>query len=234
VRTGEEALDLLETVKPDVLIVDLGLPGMSGFALVERVREKLDGSVAIVVLTARDLTVDERARLDARVDLVAQKGMMTGGGFLDAIGSLRGRPKRDPVSGGGRVLVVDDSEVNRRVVKAVLSPAGYDVVEAPDAAAGLAIAREQPPRIVLMDIRMPGMDGLEATRELAADPRTKDIPVVAVSAQAMAGDRDRALAAGCVAYVAKPIGRQELLDVVRAAIRRYPSSPPAAAAQETT
>jgi two-component system chemotaxis sensor kinase CheA len=242
VRTGEEALDLLETVKPEVVVVDLGLPGMSGFALVQRVREKLDGAVAIVVLTARDLTTDERTRLDASVDLVAQKGMMTGGGFLDAIGSLRGRTKRDRVTGGGRVLVVDDSEVNRRVVKAVLSPAGYDVVEAPDAAAGLAIAREQPPRIVLMDIRMPGMDGLEATRELAADPRTRGIPVVAVSAQAMAGDRDRALAAGCVAYVAKPIGRQELLDVVSAAIRRHPSPLPAgaaataaaAAAQETT
>jgi signal transduction histidine kinase/ActR/RegA family two-component response regulator len=144
------------------------------------------------------------------------------------VGSGRQIPSSIPVASrsrlatapslGAKVLVIDDSEVNRRVVRAILAPAGYDVLEAADAQFGLSIAREHLPSVILMDVRMPDMDGLEATIQLAADPTTQHIPVVVISAQAMAGDRERALAAGCVAYVAKPISRQELLTAVHGAL----------------
>ena len=159
-----------------------------------------------------------------RVSLVAQKGMMTGGGFLESIATLvEPKPPGAPL----RVLIIDDSATNCRVVSGMLTAAGHEHAEAQDAAMGIEIARASRPDVILMDIRMPGMDGLEATRILRRDPRTSAIPIIAVSAQAMLGDRERAIEAGCVGYVAKPVARVELLETIARAVTRCdPSLPP--------
>jgi two-component system cell cycle response regulator DivK len=92
------------------------------------------------------------------------------------------------------------------------------VIEAGDAPAGLASVREHPPDVILMDIQMPGMDGLAATALLKADASTSRIPIVAVTAHAMAGDADRALAAGCIAYIPKPVSRAALYEALGVAL----------------
>jgi CheY-like chemotaxis protein len=124
-----------------------------------------------------------------------------------------------PTTRGKKILAVDDNEANLRLLKALLLPKGYDVVEAQDADSALRLAREQHPDLVLMDVMLPDVDGLCVTRSLHDDPSTKDIPVVAVTAKAMRDDEARALEAGCVAYVTKPIEPRTLWSVVENALR---------------
>ena len=104
-----------------------------------------------------------------------------------------------------KILYVEDNEDNIYMLTRRLGRKGYDVIVATDGATGVEMARSEGPALVLMDLNLPVMDGWEATRRLKAAPETRDIPVIALSAFAMAGDRDRALEAGCDDYVSKPI-----------------------------
>jgi two-component system cell cycle response regulator DivK len=103
------------------------------------------------------------------------------------------------------ILVVEDNERNLKLLRVVLEHAGYDVRAARTAEEGIALAASEPPDLVLMDLQLPGIDGTEALRRLRESPRTADIPVVAVTAQAMKQDRERAIRAGFNGYVEKPI-----------------------------
>jgi two-component system, cell cycle response regulator DivK len=105
-----------------------------------------------------------------------------------------------------RVLIVEDNENNRKMLQRRLARRGYEVAVAADGAQGLALARAEPaPDVVLMDMSLPVMDGWAVTRRLKADPATRAIPVIALTAHAMAGDRERALEAGCDEFETKPI-----------------------------
>jgi CheY-like chemotaxis protein len=108
------------------------------------------------------------------------------------------------------VLVVDDSLVNLRLIRAVLEGKGFTVRGAGSAEEAFAMIRQRPPDLILMDISLPGMSGLEATRILKAEPATKGIPVVGLSAHAMQGDAEKALAVGCDGYLTKPIDTRTL------------------------
>jgi CheY-like chemotaxis protein len=112
------------------------------------------------------------------------------------------------------ILVVEDNERNLKLLRDVLEYAGYEVRAAQTAEDGIALAVSKPPDLVLMDLQLPGIDGMEALRRLREDPRTAAIPVVAVTAQAMRQDRERALAAGFDGYVEKPISVRAFLDQV--------------------
>ena len=103
------------------------------------------------------------------------------------------------------ILVIEDNELNMILFRDLLQLEGYLVLEAYDAEKGVQIAREKRPSIILMDIQLPGMDGLKATRLIKEDPTLKKIPVVALTAYAMEKDRQEALAAGCIGFIAKPI-----------------------------
>lgn len=113
------------------------------------------------------------------------------------------------------ILVVEDNEKNLKLIRDVLQFAGYDVVSASSAELGLALAMADPPDLVLMDLQLPGMDGKEALIHLRASPRTRDVPVVAVTAFAMADDREQALNAGFDGYLTKPISVPSLPAQVR-------------------
>ena len=113
-----------------------------------------------------------------------------------------------------KVLVVEDTPANMALAVFLLESAGYEVSSATNAEAGLALVREQMPDLVLMDIQLPGMDGLQATALLKMDPVTREIPVVALTALAMKGDAERILAAGCDGYIAKPLAYKEFLATV--------------------
>ncbi len=111
---------------------------------------------------------------------------------------------------GEPILVVDDSPVNLRLARLLLSDEGYEVRTAGDATEALDVLEQFSPRLILMDLQMPGIDGFELTRRLKADPARRQIVIVALTAYAMKGDEARALAAGCDGYVAKPIDTRAL------------------------
>jgi CheY-like chemotaxis protein len=114
-----------------------------------------------------------------------------------------------------KVLVVEDNPLNLELVRDILVAAGYDVLEAMDGAAGVEMAILERPDLILMDLQLPGLGGLEATRQLRARSETRSIPIVAVTAHAMKGEDQRALAAGCDGFVSKPIRVREFTETVR-------------------
>jgi two-component system cell cycle response regulator DivK len=114
-----------------------------------------------------------------------------------------------------RILLVDDEEMNRDFLQRRLQKRGYEVITAVDGRDACTRVIDLRPDLILMDMMMPNMDGLEATRSLRAVPETRDIPVIALTAQAMAGDREKVVEAGCDDYATKPIDLPELLDKIQ-------------------
>lgn len=119
-----------------------------------------------------------------------------------------------------RILVIEDSPVNMALTVAILENAGHAILQADHATLGLEMARREQPDLVLMDIQLPDIDGLNATRLLKADPQTAHVPVIALTAFAMKGDEDDTRAAGCDGYVTKPIRYKEFLAEMDAVMRR--------------
>ena len=113
-----------------------------------------------------------------------------------------------------RILIIEDSPLNLELLNFVLSTTGHDLLQADRAPRGIEIARQASVDLILMDINMPGMDGVEAVRTLRAHPETRGIPIVAVTALAMAGDKERIIAAGFDDYIAKPVDFALLLEKV--------------------
>jgi len=114
-----------------------------------------------------------------------------------------------------KILVVEDNELNRKLIVAVLTYHGYKTLEAMDGAEGIRAAREHMPDLILMDIQMPVMDGMTAVNVLKKDPRTLGIKVIALTSFAMKGDRERFMAAGFADYIAKPINTRELPEIAK-------------------
>jgi CheY-like chemotaxis protein len=121
---------------------------------------------------------------------------------------------------GERILIVDDNATNLKLVAYLMRANGYDVDTALDAEAALEALRTHRPDVILMDIQLPGIDGLELTRRLKADPATRDIVIIAVTAYAMKGDQDKALAAGCDDYITKPIDTRTLPETIAGHLAR--------------
>ena len=119
-----------------------------------------------------------------------------------------------------KVLIIEDNSANMRLAVFLLESVGHIVLSATDAEAGLTMARAEQPDLILMDIQLPGMDGLEATALLKQGEGTRDIPVIALTALAMKGDEERIRAAGCDGYIAKPMRYRELLEAVAAQLAR--------------
>jgi two-component system, cell cycle response regulator DivK len=122
-----------------------------------------------------------------------------------------------------RILIVEDNEKNMKLFRDVLEAAGYTTVEATSGGQAVDLATQHGPGLVIMDVRLPDVDGVEALARLRADARTASIPVLAVTAQAMQGDRERFLAAGFDGYLSKPVDIIELVDAVRRHVNRRPS-----------
>jgi CheY-like chemotaxis protein len=118
-----------------------------------------------------------------------------------------------------RILLVEDNEMNRDMLSRRLTRRGYDVVMAVDGEQGVAMARSEAPALILMDMSLPGLDGWEATRRIKTAPETRSIPVIALTAHAMAGDREKALAAGCDDFDTKPVDLERLLGKIEALLR---------------
>jgi two-component system cell cycle response regulator DivK len=124
-----------------------------------------------------------------------------------------------------KILIVEDNPSNLKLVMMLLRRVGHEVLSAVDAESGMALALSQHPDLILMDIQLPGMDGLTATRQLKLDPATAAIPIIALTALAMKEDEPKAIAAGCDAYIAKPLRYQQLYPAIELLLAR--NKPPA-------
>jgi two-component system, cell cycle response regulator DivK len=118
-----------------------------------------------------------------------------------------------------RILLVEDTEDNRQIVRDLVESVGYQLLEAHDGAAGVAMASEHKPDLILMDIQLPVLDGYEATRRIKADPALKHIPIIAVTSYAFSGDEAKTRDAGCDGYIAKPFSPRQLLTTINDFLR---------------
>jgi two-component system cell cycle response regulator DivK len=114
-----------------------------------------------------------------------------------------------------RILVVEDQEDNRRIIRDLLTSAGYELIEATDGEEGVRLAASERPDLILMDIQLPVLDGHEATRRIKQNPELRHIPIIVVTSYALSGDDQKAMAAGSDGYVAKPFSPRQLLATIR-------------------
>lgn len=237
VSGGSQALAYLAHHLPDGIILDLMMPEVDGFTVLEQVRRSpLTREVPVLVMTAKTLTPGDFDRLRSfGVRQIIQKGDVSQHELLNRVRELLGsatvfapaqagsdRPPRADAGTGlpstalsDAILVVEDHPDNLATVRAVLDNR-YRLIEARDGEEGLRQAREQLPKLLLLDMQLPKMDGMTLLAQLQSDPVTRAIPVIALTANAMAGDRERFLQAGCSDYLPKPIDVELLRSMVRA------------------
>nr|WP_319396150.1 response regulator [uncultured Desulfobacter sp.] len=222
--SGEQCLELLESDTPDIMVIDLVMPEMSGFELIKAIRANPEtAGIPILVLTAKDLTPEEKTALERNASSILLKTPECSQTLYEQINAVlktivpprlsRSLEPR-PITGRPVVLIVEDNPDNMITIKAIL-PKGLDVKEAEDGQQGLDMARILTPDLIFLDMALPKMDGFEVVKALKADERTKNIPVVALTAQAMQGDKQRILGAGCDDYIPKPINPEALRKKVR-------------------
>ena len=125
-----------------------------------------------------------------------------------------------------RILLIEDNPQNRYLASFLMEARGWEMVHAEDGPTGVDLAASAQPALILLDIQLPGMDGLQATTQLKASERTRGIPVIALTALAMKGDEERIRAAGCDGYISKPMSRKPFLSLVAAHLAAPPTSSP--------
>jgi HAMP domain-containing protein/signal transduction histidine kinase/CheY-like chemotaxis protein len=233
VANGAMALDAMREQHFDCVVLDLRLPDMSGFELLERVHsEPTLADVPVVVFTGKDLTVEEQAQLKAMAKSIVLKDVQSPERLLDETALFLHRVISDlppakqamlerlhgsnEVLQGRKVLVVDDDARNIFALTSLLENQGMDVITATDGRSAInLIERTDDIAIVLMDIMMPDMDGYETMREVRNVPRFRTLPILALTAKAMKGDREKCLDAGASDYIAKPVNTDQLLSLMR-------------------
>ncbi|AWM86842.1 HAMP domain-containing protein [Microvirga sp. 17 mud 1-3] len=236
VGTAEGALEIIQARQFDCAIVDLGLPDLPGVELIERIRKMKGGDdLPIVIYTGQDLSRDEELRLESVAATVIVKEEGSSARLLNdtalflhrtisAIpdeGSIIIEHKSDGTLEGRTVLVIDDDMRNIFSLASALEQYGMAVVFAENGREGIEKLDATPDvDIALVDIMMPEMDGYETMQEIRKIPRYRDLPLVAVTAKAMKGDREKCLEAGATDYVSKPVDIDQLLAVLRVQLSR--------------
>jgi CheY-like chemotaxis protein len=233
VGSVEEALIVLKDTRFDCIVLDLSLKGGSGFDLLEKMAKKAElKAIPVIVYTGRDLTQQEETRLkkfarsiilkDARSPerLLAETTL-----FLHRVEAEMSQPKRkmlheaagaEAIFKDRKVLIVDDDVRNIYALATVLEDAGMNVVFAENGREGIEVLKATPGiGIVLMDVMMPEMDGYETMRRVREMPEYRTLPILALTAKAMKGDREKCLAAGASDYITKPVDPDQLLSLMR-------------------
>jgi len=233
-RSGAEALTRARQEVPDAVVLDLMMPGMDGFEVLHKLRSMPEtAELPVLILTAKELTAAERARLaDNRIRQLIQKGSVDRDQLVQVVAEMINRPRvTDPpvaahgvrarpdgngdavprdTDGEGVILVVEDNPDNLFTIAAVLDDMGRKHVHAADGEQAVRMVRQIKPALVLMDMQLPVLSGMDAVQRIKSDPELAGIPVVALTAKAMRGDREKLLAAGCDDYLAKPLDRDAL------------------------
>jgi CheY-like chemotaxis protein len=230
--SAEEALEKITGTAYDCVVLDLGLPGMSGLELLERLTETARGVPPVVVYSGRDLSREENLKLRQYTDAIVVKGARSTERLLDEVSlflhSIQQAPRRSVAGSaakgelaGRRVLLVDDDMRNLFALSKVMRGWGLQVNMAQDGYKALKVlADDEAPELVLMDIMMPGMDGYETIRAIRAQPHFADLPIIALTAKAMLGDREKCLEMGASDYLSKPIDIDKLASMMRVWLQR--------------
>ena len=224
-RNGNEALEIIQHTLPDAILLDLMMPGMDGFEVLKTVRNaERTAHLPVLILTAKAITKEElRFLKNNHVHQLIQKGDINRAELLDAVASLfrpaaekavKPQPKLQTITGKPRVLVVEDNSDNMLTVKALMA-ADFTVIEATDGLVAVQQARKHQPHLILMDIALPGIDGIQAFKQIRQDAACQSIPVIALTASAMTSDREAILAYGFDGYIPKPIDHQEFMRTIR-------------------
>ncbi|MGE8214528.1 MAG: response regulator [Stenotrophomonas sp.] len=224
VASGEEALERIATHSYDCIVLDLNLGGISGIEFLEKAAT-LVAVPPVVIYSGQDLSREESLKLRQYTDSIVIKGQRSPERLLDevslflhSIGSrgANATPSDDQNLGGRQVLLVDDDMRNLFALSKSLRARGVNVLMAQDGYKALQQLEENPAiELVLMDIMMPGMDGYETTREIRKRAEWANLPIIAVTAKAMHGDRDKCLDAGANDYLTKPVDLDKLLSMMR-------------------
>ncbi len=231
VSTGEQALHALDDARFDCVIVDLGLPDMDGITLIERIKaHPAHVRVPVIVYTGRELTEQEDGSLRRLSESVIVKDAMSPerlidetSYFLNQVEARLPEVKRpaNPAHGNGTlegrtILVTDDDTRNIYALRSALEDFDMNVLSAESGAEAIALLRSHPEiDVILMDIMMPEMDGYETIRRIRARDEWKSMPIIALTAKAMKGDREQCLAAGASEYISKPVDIDQLVALVR-------------------
>jgi CheY-like chemotaxis protein len=233
VATGAEALQALRDQPFDCCVVDLRLPDMTGFELLEELqRDPALRGVPVVVFTGKELTESEEQRLKVMAKSVVLKDVQSPERLFDETALFLHRVVSElpeakqqllerlhgsnEVLRNRRVLVVDDDARNIFALTTVLENQDMEVVSATNGRQAIELIQTTPDlSVVLMDIMMPEMDGYETMREIRKDPRFRMLPILALTAKAMKGDREKCLDAGASDYIAKPVNTDQLLSLLR-------------------
>jgi HAMP domain-containing protein/CheY-like chemotaxis protein/putative methionine-R-sulfoxide reductase with GAF domain len=233
VDTGHAAFNALLDSPFDCCVLDLRLPDMTGFELLEKVRtEAVLSNVPIIVFTGKDLTAEEEAQLKQVAKSVVIKDVQSPERLFDETALFLHRVVSDlppakqrmlerlhssnEALRGRRVLLVDDDARNIFALASVLENQDMEVLTATNGRQAIEILMSEPNlHVVLMDIMMPEMDGFETMREIRNDPRFRGLPILALTAKAMKGDREKCLEAGASDYIAKPVNIDQLLSLLR-------------------
>jgi hypothetical protein len=238
VDSGAEALVSMRADPPDCVVLDLRLPDMTGFDVLERMRDDEQlRDLPVVVFTGKELSPDEESQLHSMARSVVVKGVESPERLLDETALFLHRVVSDLPSEkqimlerlhgsdedlvGKQVLVVDDDVRNIFALSSVLERRGMAVLTATNGHEAIEILRAQPDvAIALMDIMMPEMDGYETIQRIRRNPELRRLPIVALTAKAMKGDREKCLEAGASDYLAKPVNTDQLLSALRLWLHR--------------
>jgi CheY-like chemotaxis protein len=237
-ETGEDAISLMMSSPPDCVVLDLRLPDMSGFDVLERIKATSSlCDIPVIVFTGRELSPEEDAQLHTMARSVVVKGVESPERLLDETALFLHRVFADMPSDKQRmlerlhssdenlvtqkVLLVDDDARNIFALSSVLERRGMQVLTATTGREAIALLEETPGvAIVLMDIMMPEMDGYETMQVIRAKQELRRLPIIALTAKAMKGDREKCLAAGASDYLAKPVNTEQLLSALRSLLHR--------------
>ena len=237
-ETGTEALAQLKRDRVDCVVLDLKLPDMSGFEVLETIRDDAElRDIPVVVFTGRELSADEDATLHTMARSVVVKGVESPERLLDETALFLHRVVADLPPAKQRmlerlhssdedllrrtVLLVDDDARNIFALSSVLERRGMEVLTATTGSEAIAVlSSREDVAIVLMDIMMPGMDGYETIQEIRSKPAFRRLPILALTAKAMKGDREKCLEAGASDYLAKPVNVDQLLSALRMWLHR--------------
>ncbi|MCK5171441.1 MAG: response regulator, partial [Bacteroidales bacterium] len=250
---GQEALDYIKHTIPEGIILDLMMPEVDGFEVLEKIRSnESTKKIPVLILTAKDLTREDLSKLGTNnIQQLIRKGNVDINDLLLKVKLMLGnqpvlksepatrlsaeasmakkknlksetsnlKPPQKKDTDLPNVLIVEDNPDNMTTVKAILK-GKYNIVEAVDGEEGLRIAQSQIPDIILLDMSLPKMDGEEIVKILKTDSETKNIPVIAITARVMKGDKEKFLKAGCDDFVAKPIEPNELNEKINKLLNR--------------
>jgi CheY-like chemotaxis protein len=233
VASGQEALDLLTSNHFDCMVIDLGLPDMTGYELIRKVQDDLGlQNLPIVVYTGKDLTAKEEMELRQMTEAVIVKEAKSPDRLLDETAlflhrvennlpeskrrMLQQAHNRDPILSDRKILIVDDDVRNIFALTSILEGQHMNVIYAENGLEAIKLIQESPDvEVVLMDVMMPEIDGYETTRRIREMEQFKNLPIIALTAKAMKGDREKCIEAGASDYIAKPVDTDQLMSLLR-------------------